>query len=100
MVKVLAAVNFPTVRAVIAPINLDELPQRVVDAADIDVARRSDLPPLQRMTVLAIAALYRERDWSVLYMPLLEIAAAILKGVIAVEARLSSRQPGPPFPSV
>lgn len=91
MVKVLAEVNFPTVRAVIGRINLDDLPQRICDAADIDATRPSDLPPAQRMTVLAIASLYRERDWSFIYMPLLEIAAAILKCIIAVEAKVFPR---------
>jgi hypothetical protein len=88
MVKVLAEVNFPTVRAVIGRINLGDLPQRVCDAADIDATRPSDLPPAQRMTVLAIASLYREKDWAFIYMPLLEVAAAILKCIIAVEAKV------------
>ncbi|MBV8067406.1 MAG: hypothetical protein JO113_05490 [Candidatus Eremiobacteraeota bacterium] len=88
VVKVLATVNFPTAGAVIGPINLDDLPQRVCDASDIDVGLRSDLPPRQRATVLAIAALYRERDVSFIYMPLLEIGAALLKCIIALAAKL------------
>jgi hypothetical protein len=88
MVTILADVNFPTASAVIGRINLNDFPQRICNAADIDVARPSDLPPSQRLTVLAVAALYRQRDWSFIYMPLLEVAAAILKFVIALEAKV------------
>ncbi len=93
IVAVLTEVNFPTVRGVVGPININALPERVCDAADIDIARRSDLPPLQRTTVLTFAALYRERDWSFIYMPLLEVAAAILKYIIALEARVFPKKP-------
>lgn len=95
MVQALADVNFPTARAIVGRINLNDFPQRVCNAADIDRARPSDLPPSQRITVLAVAALYRERDWSFIYMPLLEVAAAILKCVIAIEARVFPKSAQP-----
>lgn len=93
MVKVLAEVNFPTVKAVVGSINSNELPQRVCNAADTDPAMSSSLPEAQRTTVLAIAALYRNRDLSFLYLPLLEIGAVLLKYVIIINATFSPKRP-------
>ncbi|HTV75053.1 MAG TPA: hypothetical protein VME66_15270 [Candidatus Acidoferrales bacterium] len=90
MVRVLAEANFSTAQAAVGPINQQCLPQRVCNASDIDPASPSDLPPAQRETVLAIARLYRARDWSFLYLPLLEIGAVILNCIMRVEQQFES----------
>lgn len=93
MVKMLAEVNFPTVRVVVGLINLADLPQRLCTSADIDAAMPSDLPNSQRTTVLAISTLYRNRDLSFLYLPLAEVGAALLKYAIIIDSNLARKRP-------
>ena len=66
IIKALAAVDFPTVRAVAAPINLSDLSQRMYNAGDIDPATPSDLPKRQRAAVRWITTLHRDKEWSLI----------------------------------
>ena len=75
IVRVLDDVNFSTDRHIVGPLNADALPQRICNSDDVDPLRPSDLPPLQRATVISIAALFRASALSPIYKPVLEIGA-------------------------